>query len=161
MFSFAQFDRVRSPLTVPARPAPFRCAIVMIVASTGLASCASQADLGTSLIGPPNGYVLTSVEQGWHCDSLTNAVNARVTKIAALNQQAKTESETTAPTVSQMFTRMFGAAGTDNSALQKIKPERSAAEAYNGALRAKGCPMVEIDAKVPVVPTLATASKKP
>ena len=159
MLSIAQFDRVRSPLTDPAQPAPFRCAITMVVASAGLVGCASQADLGTSLLGPSNGYVLTSVEQGWHCDSLTNAVNARVTKIAALTQQAKAESETTAPTIFRMFTRMVGEAGADNSALAQIKPERSAADAYNSALRAKRCPAIDIDAKV--APTVVTAAKTP
>ena len=115
-----------------------------------LAGCAtgSNPDL---FGGGPSGYTLTSAEQSWHCAALQNAVQARVTKISSLMQQAKAESSATAPTLSKLFARAFGEPGSDLSSLNQISAERAAADAYNAALTAKGCATVDVDSKLPAV----------
>jgi hypothetical protein len=113
-----------------------------------VSGCATGSESSTGSIGPRAGYTLTAIEQGWHCDALENALNARITTIASLSLQAKAESEATPSTLSRLVTRMFGEPGQDNSALEQIKPERSAADAYNATLKSKGCVTVDIDAKL-------------
>ena len=91
---------------------------------------------------------MSASEKNWHCGGLENAVQARVSAISALNAQAKKTDESGAPTVSALFARMFGKPGDDNPALAQVKNERAAADAYNASLKAKGCAMVDIDAKI-------------
>ncbi|MEQ1698438.1 MAG: hypothetical protein ABL901_21640 [Hyphomicrobiaceae bacterium] len=92
--------------------------------------------------------MLSASEKNWHCAGLENALQARVTAIAALRQQARSNADQGAPTVSALFARMFGKPGDDNPALAQIKTERAAADAYNDALKAKGCGLVDIEARI-------------
>lgn len=119
--------------------------------AAALGGCATGQDLGsgtTGSVGSPQSYVLTAAEQNWHCEQLDNAVQARITKIAALTAQAKAENTAAAPTVTRLFSRMFSEPGSDSTALAQIKPERSAADAYNVSLAQKGCPRIDIEAKL-------------
>ncbi len=130
------------PGTSIALATAFACGILV-------SGCATTTAVGTDFSNVAAPYTLSSAEKNWHCDSLDNALQARVTKIAALMQQAKVESEAVAPTLSKMLARTFGGPGTDLTTLQQIKPERAAADAYNDALKSKGCKSVDIDAKLP------------
>jgi hypothetical protein len=104
------------------------------------------------------GYALSVAEQKWHCGGLENAIQSRVTKIVALDLQAKSESKTVAPTLSRMFTRLVDGPGTDSPALTQIRSERVIADAYNDQLRVKKCPIVDIDAKILKATDAATAA---
>lgn len=126
-----------------------------------LAGCATGQDLGsgtTGSIGSPRTYLLSSAEQNWHCDSLENALQARITKIAALTAQAKAESVAVPPTVTQLFSRLFGEPGSDSPALAQITPERVAADAYHDAMGQKGCAHIDIDAKLASLAPPATSA---
>lgn len=127
---------------------------------SALAGCATGSN--TDLFSQPPAYTLTSAEKNWHCEALQNAVQARITKIATLMQQAKAESDATAPTLSKLIARTFGAPGSDLSTLSQITPERAAADAYNETLKSKGCAPVDIDSKLPAValPGILAASSR-
>ena len=114
-----------------------------------LTGCATGSP--PDLLSLQPGYTLTSAEKNWHCEALQNAVQARITKFASLMQQAKAESDATAPTLAKLFARTFGAPGADISALSQIKPERAAADAYNDTSKSKGCAPVDIDGKLPAI----------
>ena len=109
-----------------------------------------------------SGYILSSAEANWQCSGLETALQARVTRIIALTQQVKAEEVQVAPTVSRFFSRMAGE--PDSPAVAEIKSERAAADAYNEALRKKGCAAVDIDAKIagtaPVTPPPAAVVPK-
>lgn len=133
-----------------AQPPVFvRPHLPVVLAAAGtliLAGCASNQPLTTSSIN--NGYILSAAEMSWHCGGLENAVNARVAAISALSQQAKANADATAPTVSAMLGRAFGHPVEDGAVQSQIKAERAAADAYNTSLANKGCPKVDIDAKL-------------
>jgi hypothetical protein len=123
-------------------------ALISAVAAGLLGGCATGQDVTTGSLLPSSGYLLSASEKNWHCAGLENALQARVTAIAALNVQARKNADSGAPTVSALFARMFGKPGDDNPALAQIRTERTAADAYNDALKAKGCAAVDIDAKI-------------
>ena len=137
-------------------PVSARCvALASFVAAALLSGCATGEDVTTGSLLDAKGYTLSSTEQNWHCDSLENAIHARTTAIAALSQKSKSNAEAPAPTLSVAFARMTGTASDADPALSQIRFERSAVDAYNAALKAKGCPTVNIDAKI------ATAAGNP
>ncbi len=123
-------------------------ALASFVAAGLVGGCANGLDVTTGSLGQPSVYRLSSLEQNWHCGGLENAVQARVVSITALKEKAKKNAESGAPTISALFASMFGNPGDDNPALAQIKTERAAADAYNMSLKAKGCAMVDIDARI-------------
>lgn len=102
----------------------------------------------TGSLAEPGRYMLPAHEKNWHCAGLEDALQTRVTAIAALNEQARKDADSGAPTVSALFARMAGKPGDESPALAQIKTERAAADAYNDALKAKGCALVDIDARI-------------
>jgi hypothetical protein len=126
-----------------------RALLSVLACLVPLAGCATGSR--PDLFDQPAAYTLTPTEKNWHCEALQNAVQARTTKIATLLQQAKAESDATAPTISKFFARTFGEPGADLSSINQIKPERAAADAYNAALKVKGCATVDIDSKLPAL----------
>ena len=122
--------------------------LASFVAAGLVGGCANGLDVATGSLGQPNVYRLSSLEQNWHCGGLENAVGARVASITALKEQAKKNAESGVPTISALIARMFGNPGDDNPALAQIRTERAAADAYNMSLKAKGCAMVDIDARI-------------
>ena len=115
-----------------------------------LAGCASTGD-APSLFAPwgsdsSNG--LSKSEQSWNCDNFENAISTHVTKIVALKATADAEAKAASPTLSGFFKRMVDGPGADSPALAQIKTERSAADTYSKAMRAKGCPAIDIDARI-------------
>ena len=131
-------------------------------AAFGVSGCATGSS-GSSLLEPGStGYTLTKAEQNWNCGSLENAVQSHVLKIVNANHAVKVESEAAAPTVSRLFTRMTDGLGADSPWQAQAKADRAAAEAYNAALQAKGCPKVDLDAKIAsLTPTIKPADLKP
>lgn len=128
-----------------------------------VSGCAGGIDAPSLDLVGSHGYTLTAAEMRWNCPALENAVQARVTRITALNQQAKAEQAATPPTLSRFFTRLSGE--PDSPALTEIKSERTAADAYNRELKTKGCAPVDLDAKlagiVPVPPAAADITPLP
>ncbi len=128
-----------------------------------MGGCASQTSGGGAfdLLSKGQGdYVLSAAEIHWNCGGIENALQARITRIMTLSHQAKAESDTTPPTISRFFSRLAGE--PDSPALAQLKTERAAAEAYNRELKTKGCPAVDIDARLAaagaIMPVVAAAS---
>jgi hypothetical protein len=138
----------------------------------GLAALALAALIGGCATGTGGGaafdllnkgsgdYVLSAAEMHWNCAGLENALQARITRISALSQQAKADENAMPPTLSRFMTRLAGE--PDSPALVQIKSERAAADAYNRELKTKGCPAVDMDARLAsaaaVVPVVAAPS---
>lgn len=120
--------------------------LYVTAAAVMVTGCATYNAVTTGSV--QGGYILSAAEMNWHCGGLDNALNARVNTIATLSQQAKVNAENMAPTVSGVLARVFGQPGEDDPARAQIKAERAAADAYNASLMAKGCPKVDIDAKL-------------
>jgi hypothetical protein len=100
-------------------------------------------------LGLDTRYELSAEERGWHCGGLTNAIEARSTRIVTLQLMAKAESDAAAPTLSRLFARLASASpGSDSPSARQAVEERRIADAYNQALRAKGCPVIDIDRKL-------------
>lgn len=139
-----------------------------LVAASLLGACAMGPEVMTGSLLEPKGYVLSTVEKSWHCDSLENAIQARVTTIAGLTQKAKSNAEAPAPTIAATFARLTGKPGGGDPTASQIQAERSAIDAYNAALKAKGCATVDVEVKittaaapVPVaIPVAEKAAKK-
>ena len=130
-------------------------ALVAAPLATLLTGCATNPAPSLSLAEPfaaSAQYVVSPSEQGWHCGGLENAIDARATRIAELQLKAKIETDAAAPTFSRMFTRLFDGPGADSPSFKQIATERAAADAYNDALRAKGCQRVDIDARIAAAP---------
>jgi hypothetical protein len=142
----------RWPHTVAAR-LPNVLAILALVAVSGCSNGLEMPDLGLD-----NRYVLSAEERSWHCGSLTNAIEARSTRIVTLQLTAKAESDAAAPTLSRLFARLSSASpGSDSPSARQAVEERRIADAYNEALRAKGCPAIDVDRKIATL----TASASP
>jgi hypothetical protein len=124
----------------------------MATATAFLGGCASASlDAGTSVFETSSlssGYRLSAAEQAWNCNGLENAIEARSTRIAALEKQAKAEIAQAPPTVSRLFTRLFEGNGKDSPAQRQLQSERAAADAYAATLRSKGCPPMDVEASI-------------
>jgi hypothetical protein len=124
-----------------------------------LGSCATSGE--PSLLSSDRASTLSPAEQNWPCPNITNALNVHVTKIITLQAQGKAELESAPRTILSALNRL---AGADNPMASRIEPERAAADAYNALLRRKGCPTVDIDARLAApraTPVLAAADSKP
>ncbi len=93
------------------------------------------------------------------CKGLENAIDVHISKLVALKQLAKVESEQPAPTLERAFVRMFGSQGADNKALSEITIEQNQLEHYNSVLLTKGCVGVDISAKLAAARVSVPASK--
>ena len=125
-----------------------------------LSGCAHGVEpLSLEMLGR-DGYTLSAAEMHWNCPALENAVQARVTRIAVLSQQAKAEQAAMPTTLSRFFTRLSGE--RDSPMLTQITTERAAADAYNRELKTKGCSPVDLDAKLAsVAPAPAVVAAAP
>ena len=138
-----------------ARTSETVIALAAALFATLLTGCATNDTPSLSLTDPfatKARYAVSPSEQGWHCGGLENAIDARATRIAELQLKAKIETDAAAPTFSRMFTRLFDGPGADSPSFKQIATERAAADAYNDALRAKGCQRVDIDARIAAAP---------
>lgn len=134
---------------------------VCMMVSLSLGACATPGEPSLFNAGA---YTLSPAEQNWPCPNITNALDVHVTKIIALQAQGKAELEAAPRTMLSALSRL---AGAENPMARQIEPERAAADAYNAALRGKGCPTVDIDARLaaasahPAAATIASADAKP
>ena len=158
----ARFSRHSLHARLSRGAAPARSVALITVAACLIGGCATGSS-GPSLLEPgSNGYILTKAEQNWNCGSLENAIQSHVLKIVNATYAIKLESEAAAPTVSRLFTRLTDGPGSDSPWQAQAKADRVAAEAYNTALQAKGCPKVDLDAKIASFkPTLKPSDLKP
>jgi hypothetical protein len=151
-----------TPLPARARTAQMRTAVGAAFALVLLSGCSSNPVPSlpiTGSISSPAQYAVSAAEQNWHCGGLENAIDARVTRIAELQLRAKVESDAAAPTISRMYTRLMDGPGADSPSFKQIAGERAAADAYNDALRAKGCRSIDIDERIAAAPAPTLPAK--
>ncbi len=164
----ATFATLVSALNAAKRPSLFRsigamastAAVLMLAACAG--SLSETAELSTGTVASSR-YVLTEAEKSWNCATLEVALKAQAPRLVALESKVKAEREAAAPTVVRTFSRMFGPPGSDSQSLDDLKRERAIFDAYNEALRGKGCTPVSLDGVKlpPPAPVVANGHSAP
>jgi hypothetical protein len=80
-----------------------------------------------------------------NCAGLAVMVKAEIDRMRRLQEHARKEEKAPPPDLLSAWQRAFGKKGEGSASLRELKKIRARADGLNAALRARGCPAVDID----------------
>jgi hypothetical protein len=152
----------------PRAPAVGLILGIVTVSVAALGGCAngsearSDGGLAPATSGTPGpAYDLTAAERSWPCGALQSAIGDSVGRMRTFQASAKADDAAVAPTLARSVTRLFGPPGAERTGSVQLARERARADAYNGALKARGCAPVDVDALLRAAPTAGERAALP
>ena len=127
---------------------------VVLIASAGLAGCASTQQPSTASVLTPAaastsasaGYVLSADEQALECKQLTGRMQIRILEVRDYNERNATTAVSRA--LQSGVTSLFGGSTAGSDPQAQTAKDRAMLDAYNRQLAAKSCKTYDLDAEL-------------